>query len=62
MANKFLNFTGLNTLFNKLVGKFTPVLEEISEIEADTETYVTNVDYDLLKFDTSEIVSDSETP
>lgn len=58
MANKFLNFAGLTTLFNKLVEKFTPVLEKVSEVEADTEYYVTNVDYDLIKFDTSEIVSD----
>ncbi len=57
---KFLNFTGLTTLFNKLVGKFTPVLEEVSDVEDDTNFYVTNIDYDLLKFDTSEIVSDSE--
>lgn len=57
MANKFLNFAGLTTLFNKLVEKFTPVLEEVSDVEADTEYYVTNIDYDLIKFDTSEIVA-----
>ena len=60
MANKFLNLQGLGTLFNKLVEKFTPVLEEVSDVEADTEYYVTNIDYDRIKFDTSEIVSDSE--
>lgn len=57
---KFLNINGLTTLLNQLKEKFATQIE-VSQIEEDTDTYVLNIDYSLLWFDTSEIVSGEET-
>lgn len=57
---KFLNLTGLTTLLNQLKEKFS-TKAEVSQVEADTDTYVLNIDYEnILAFDTSEIISGNE--
>ena len=60
MATNFLNLQGLTTLLNQLKEKFSTA-DEISAVETDTDTYVLNVDYSLITFDTSEIISSDET-
>lgn len=55
---KFLNLDGLTTLFNQLKEKYSSKAE-VSQVEADTETYVLNIDYEAtLAFDTTEIISE----
>lgn len=57
MANKFLNLTSLATLRDQLT-QFFSSKAEVSQVEADTDTYVTNIDYEsTLAFDTTQIVS-----
>ena len=57
---KFLNLNGLTTFFNQLKTIFAPK-SEVAAVEADTETYVLNIDYaNTLAFDTTEIVTDEE--
>lgn len=57
MAN-FLNFTGLTTLFNQLKQKYATTAE-VAQVEADTDAYVLNIDYEsTLAFDTKEIITD----
>lgn len=57
MANKaFLDLTGLNTFLNQLKELFA-TQASVDNVEQDTNTYVLNVDYAALEFDTSEIVS-----
>lgn len=65
---KFLNLTGLTTFLTLLKQKFATIFEveeveaDIAEVEADTDTYVLNIDYEsILAFDTSFIVSGSAT-
>lgn len=54
---KFLNLNGLTTLLNQLKQNFASKAE-VSAVEADTDTYVLNIDYaTTLAFDTSEIIS-----
>lgn len=60
MAKKFLNLTGLTTLKNQLI-HFFAFATEVAEVEDDTDTYVLNVDYSLIAFDTLEIISGDET-
>lgn len=60
MAKKFLNLTGLTTLKNQLINFFASATE-VAEVEDDTDTYVLNVDYSLIAFDTLEIISGDET-
>ena len=55
---KFLNLNGLTTLLNQLKQNFATEAE-VGNVIIDTVTYVTNIDYSLLQFDTSEIVSGS---
>ena len=50
---KFLNLTGLATLLSQLKQKFATT-SEIEAVETDTDTYVTNVDYSQIAFDTKE--------
>lgn len=57
---KFLNFTGLTTFFNQLRSIFATDAE-IAQVEADTETYVLNIDYEkYLAFDTKEIITSDD--
>lgn len=54
MAKKFLNLTGLTTLKNRLTNFFASATE-VAEVEDDTVTYVTEIDYGAeLGFDTTE--------
>lgn len=53
---KFLDITGLTTFLSQLKEKFATI-SEVSQVEEDTETYVLNVDYSQIEFDTSEIVT-----
>ena len=54
---KFLNLTGLTTFLNELKKIFASTAE-VSQIEADTDIYVLNIDYEnTLAFDTKEIVT-----
>lgn len=60
MAKKFLEQHGLTTLFNQLKSIFAPK-SEVAAVEADTDTYVLNIDYEsTLAFDTKEIITDEE--
>lgn len=57
---KFLNLTGLTTLLNQLTQTFSSKAE-VSQVEADTDNYVLNIDYDsTLAFDTSELISEED--
>ena len=55
---KFLNLNGLNTLLNQIKQAFS-TKEEIEQLDTDTTNYVTDIDYSLIAFDTSEIVSET---
>lgn len=58
MELNFLNLTGLTTFFNQLKQKFATA-SEVSAVEADTDTYVLNIDYEsTLAFDTREIIAE----
>lgn len=53
---KFLNLNGLTTFLNQLKAFFASA-DEVAEVEADTDTYVLNIDYEKeLAFDTKEII------
>lgn len=56
MAN-FLNLTGLTTLLSQLKQKYAAT-SEVAAVEADTNTYVLNIDYaNTLAFDIKEIIT-----
>lgn len=55
MAKQFLDLTGLATFLAQLKNLFA-TQEDVAEVESDTNTYILNVDYSELEFDTSEIV------
>ena len=58
--SQFLNFGGLSTFLTQL-RQFFASTSEVAEVEADTETYVLNIDYEsTLAFDTKEIITDKE--
>ena len=62
MAKKFLNLTGLTTLKSQLLNFFASATE-VAEVEEDTATYVTEIDYEkYLAFDTSIIIGDGASP
>lgn len=55
---KFLNLNGLTTFLNQLKQIFATE-DEVAQVEADTDTYVLNIDYEnTLAFDTKEIITD----
>ena len=55
---KFLNLNGLTTLLNQLKQNFASEAE-VDQVEADTSTYVLNIDYTTtLAFDTNEIITE----
>lgn len=53
----FLNLNGLATFLNKLRETFATEVE-VQQVENDTDTYVLNVDYSQLQFDTTEIIKE----
>lgn len=53
---QFLDLNGLRTFLNQLKGLFA-TKEAVSNVEADTNTYILKIDYSILEFDTSEIIS-----
>lgn len=55
---KFLNITGVSALLSQLKQKLASS-SEVADIQSETETYVTNVDYSQISFDTSEIVTET---
>lgn len=58
MAKTFLNLNGLTTFLNQLKQTFAST-SEVSAVEADTDAYVLNIDYEsTLAFDTKEIITD----
>jgi hypothetical protein len=60
MAKKFLNLQGLTTLKNQLINFFASATE-VAEVEDDTATYVTEIDYEnTLAFDTAEIITEED--
>ncbi len=55
--DNFLNFNGLEVLLNELkLKEIFATKPEVSQIENDTDTYVSNIDYSLIAFDTSVII------
>lgn len=60
MAKQFLDSAGLSTLFSQLKGLFA-TKEAVTEVKADTDTYVLNIDYEsTLAFDTTEIITEED--
>ena len=60
MAKQFLNINGLTTFLNKLIEIFATEAE-VQQVENDTDTYVLNIDYSQIQFDTSQIISNNGT-
>ncbi len=56
MATQFLDKIGLSTLLTCLKELFA-TQEAVADVNSDTNTYLLNVDYSALEFDTSEIVT-----
>lgn len=58
MAKQFLDLTGLATFLAQLNGLFA-TKNAVAEVEANTDGYILNIDYDkTLAFNTSEIISE----
>ena len=55
-AKQFLDLTGLTTFLNQLKGLFA-TQNVTTGVEADMDIYLLNIDYSILEFDTSEIIS-----
>ena len=59
MAKQFLDLNGLRTFLNQLKWLFA-TKEAVSNVEANTNTYILNIDYENnLAFNTSEIIEDN---
>jgi hypothetical protein len=59
MTKQFLTLQGLITLKNQLINFFASATE-VAEVEENTITYVTEIDYEsTLAFDTTEIITDA---
>lgn len=58
---KFVNLSGVKALFKKIKETFT-TKEKVSEFEYNTETYVLNVDYSLLEFNTTLVIGSTSAP
>jgi hypothetical protein len=56
MAKQFVDIVGLRTFFARLKDAFA-TQEDVASVEIYTNTYILDVDYSVLEFDTSEIVS-----
>ena len=56
MSKQFLDLTGLTTFLNQLKGLFA-TQNVTTGVEADMDIYLLNIDYSILEFDTSEIIS-----
>ena len=60
MAKQFLDSAGLSTFFTQLKGLFATKVA-VAEVEADTDTYILNIDYEnTLAFDTTEIITEED--
>jgi hypothetical protein len=57
MTYNFLDKTGLKTILSQLKQKFASAAD-LAGMSANNNTYLTNIDYSLLEFDKTEIVSD----
>lgn len=57
---KIITLERLNSFLTQLKALFA-TKTDVDSIEADTDTYVLNVDYSLIAFDTSEIVTENTT-
>ena len=54
-VKKYTSFNTLNTFISKVFETFASKTI-VDELESNAETYLLNIDYSLLEFDTSEIV------
>jgi hypothetical protein len=54
---KFVNLAGVKKLLSKIKEVFVPV-EQVDLFEQNTSTYVLDVDYSKLEFDTSLIIGE----
>ena len=60
MVKNFLDQIGLTTFFAQLKS-ISSTSSEVAAVEADTDTYVLNIDYDsTLAFDTTEIITEED--
>lgn len=55
-TKKYTSLNGLKTFLDNLKNLFA-TKEFANEIEQDTQTYILDVDYSTIEFDTDEIVS-----
>lgn len=60
MAKQFLSFSGLSTFLTQLESVFAKK-ERVLEVKESTDPYIFDIDYSILKFNTSYIVSNSGT-
>ena len=59
MAKQFLDKHGLNTFVTQLKEKLFATKEYVAEVKTATDPYILNIDYSILEFDTSWIVSNN---
>lgn len=60
MAKQFLDKTGLATFLGQLKGLFA-TKDAVSEVKENTDPYIFDIDYTVLEFNTSQIVSGNGT-
>lgn len=58
---QFVNLSGVKALLKKIKETFT-TKDEVSMFDYNTETYVRNIDYSLLEFDTNLIIGSTSAP
>lgn len=58
---KFVDLSGVKALLKKIKETFTST-DEVSIFDYNTETYVRNIDYSLLEFDTTLIIGNTNAP
>ena len=56
MAKQFLDLTGLSTFFTQLKGLFA-TKEDVIEVKTKTDSYIFDIDYTILEFNTNLIVN-----
>lgn len=61
MANQFLDKTGLSVFLAQLKGLFA-TKADTAEVKANTDPYIFNIDYSVLEFDTTELVTPATDP
>lgn len=60
--NKFLDRIGLTTLLDYLINEIFATGTEVNQVDTNTKTYVTEIDYSLIAFDTGEIITSQKLP